>query len=594
MMPPPGESLAPIEALQIWMSTAFESAATMLTAVAEPSPARVRKFAAKLAELGDERARALAALPTVISRPLVATEDELRLLAGDPGGVFAQRLAQLSAAATVAGSMSVTKALATKFVTSVADLQYDVRQDIARQSEFYSSLIARTATLFWIVGIVSAFAAALIGFYVHGSIIRRMKALRGAMQAGVDGKPVDLNIAGHDEIAAMANSVQFFIAKISMREAELRASEHRLRAILQQSPVAVTISRPDGAVAFANDRAIALAEALDCRSVVELLPGAAERPGDAAAGGDVPRSLTGNDPKVGMIDGIEREVENGRRRSWLLETIQATEFQGKPSRIVWAIDITRRKQAEEAMRIAKEQAEAASRAKSEFLANMSHELRTPLNAILGFSQVMRDAIVGPLSPQYQEYGRYIVESGTHLLNVINDILDLSKVEAGRLELSERLVSAPSIIRSCLELVRGRAELGAVTLKSEVAPGLPMLHADPVRLQQILLNLLSNAIKFTRPGGRVTISAGTSSDGAVRFAVADTGIGMSPSEIAVSLEVFGQVNSAVARRHEGTGLGLPLARLLTELHGGALRVESEKGVGTVVTVMLPASRVREAA
>jgi len=165
---------------------------------------------------------------------------------------------------------------------------------------------------------------------------------------------------------------------------------------------------------------------------------------------------------------------------------------------------------------------------------------------------------------------------------------------GRLELSERLISAPSIIRSCLELVRGRAELGTVTLKSEVAPDLPMLHADPVRLQQILLNLLSNAIKFTKPGGRVTISAATSSDGAVRFAVADTGVGMNPAEVAIALEVFGQVNSAVSRRHEGTGLGLPLARLLTELHGGALHVESEKGVGTVVTVVLPASRVREAA
>ena len=604
MMPLPGESLAPIEALQIWMSTSFESAATMLTALAESSPARVRKFAARVAELGDERAHALAALPGIISRPLATAEAELKTLADDRGGVFAQRLAQLSAGATVNGAMSATKALATKFVTSVASLQYDVRQDIDEQSAFYAALIAKSAALFWIVGIVSAIAAASICFYVHGSIIRRMKALRGAMQAGVEGKPVDFKIAGRDEIAAMAESVRFFIAKISTREAELRASEHRLRAILQQSPVAVTISRPDGAVAFANDRALALAESLDCRSVVELLPHAAERPGDSDAdadadadaggpGSDGPGSDgPGNDGPGN--DGSERAVGNDRQRSWLLETVQATEFQGVPSTIVWAIDITRRKQAEEAMRIAKEQAETASRTKSEFLANMSHELRTPLNAILGFSQVMRDAIVGPLSPQYQEYARYIVESGTHLLNVINDILDLSKVEAGRLELSERLVRAPSIVRSCLELVQGRAALGHVALDSQIAPDLPMLHADPVRLQQILLNLLSNAIKFTKPGGRVTISAATSSDGAVRFAVADTGVGMNPAEVAIALEVFGQVNSAVSRRHEGTGLGLPLARLLTELHGGALHVESEKGVGTVVTVMLPASRVREAA
>jgi signal transduction histidine kinase len=591
-MPPQGETLPPIEALQIWMSTAFESAATMLTAVAESNPARVNKLATKAAGLSDERAGALAALPDIIRRPLVTTESELRTLTDDPDGIFAQRLAQLSAAATVNGSMSVTKALATKFVTSVAGLQYDVRQEIEQQSALYASLIAGSATLFWIVGIVSALAAASICFYVHGSIIRRMKALRSAMQAGVDGKPVDLKIAGRDEIAAMADSVQFFIAKIGMREDELRASEHRLRAILQQSPVAVIISRPDGAVAFANDRAIALAAELNCRSLVELLPGAAEGPGNAVAGisgGDLGHRL-----KIGKVDGIERAVGSAQQRSWLLETIQATEFQGLPSTIVWAIDITRRKQAEEAMRIAKEQAETASRTKSEFLANMSHELRTPLNAVLGFAQVMRDAIVGPLSPQYQEYARYIVESGTHLLNVINDILDLSKVEAGRLELNERRVSVPHIIQSCVDLVQGRAALGAVILCSEIAPDLPRLSADPVRLQQILLNLLSNAIKFTRPGGRVTVSVARAPDGSVSFMVADTGIGMTRSEIAVALEVFGQVDSAVARRQQGTGLGLPLARLLTELHGGNLRVESEKSVGTVVTVVLPASRIREAA
>jgi two-component system, sensor histidine kinase and response regulator len=290
----------------------------------------------------------------------------------DRDGVFARRLAQLSATAMVNGAMSATKALATKFVTSVAGLQYDVRRDIDEQSAFYAALIARSAKLFWVVGIVSAVAAASICFYVHGSIIRRMKALRRAMQAGVDGKLVDFTIAGRDEIAAMAESLRFFIAKMSRREVELRASEYRLRAILQQSPVAVTISRADGTVAFVNDRALTLVQSLDCRSLIELLPNAEHSGGDVAGAAGSASS-----------DGRERALGDDRRRSWLLETVQATQFQGLPSTIVWAIDITRRKHAEEAMRIAKEQAEAASRAKSEFLANMSHELRTPSTRFLG-------------------------------------------------------------------------------------------------------------------------------------------------------------------------------------------------------------------
>jgi two-component system, sensor histidine kinase and response regulator len=562
----------------------------MLTAAGEANSARLRKLEAKTADLGVARARVLAKLPAVIRQPLAATEDEFKALADDRTGIFARRLAQLSAAAAVNGSMSATKALATKFVTSVADLRYDVRHDIERQSQFFSSLIARSGTLFSIVGIVSALAAAAICLYIHGSVIRRMKALRSVMQAGVDGEPVDAKIGGGDEIAAMAASVQFFIAKIRTSEEELHASEHRLRATLQQSPVAVTISRSGGTVAFANDRAIALVDELNCRSVVELLPGARERLGVAVAD----TGVRGSGSAVGSIDGIERAVENDRQLSWLLETSQATEFQGVPSTIVWAIDITHRKRAEEAMRIAKEQAEAASRAKSEFLANMSHELRTPLNAILGFAQVMRDAIVGPLSPRYQEYARYIVESGTHLLNVINDILDLSKVEAGRLELSERMVNLPRIVQSSLDLVQGRAALGEVALHCEMAAGLPLLRADPVRLQQILLNLPQTRSSSPGPGGgsrfpsRRRRVAGSDS----RWPI--PGIGMSSSEIAVALEVFGQVDSALARRHEGTGLGLPLARLLAELHDGTLRVESERGVGTVVTVDFPASRVLEAA
>jgi PAS domain S-box-containing protein len=251
-------------------------------------------------------------------------------------------------------------------------------------------------------------------------------------------------------------------------------------------------------------------------------------------------------------------------------------------------DITEQVLAERALREAKQAAEAANLAKSQFLANMSHELRTPLNAIIGFSEMIEDAMKGPLAPDYREYGRFIRQSGEHLHAIINDILDLAKVDAGKFELrAEAGVDPRRIAEACVTLVRGHAEAGGVGLASEIEDRLPLLVADPTRLKQILLNLLSNAVKFTEAGGSVTLAIRRAADGAVVFEVQDTGAGMTAAEIAIALEPFAQVDAGYTRRQEGTGLGLPLARRLTELHGGTLSIDSAKGRGTTVTVRLPA-------
>lgn len=231
-------------------------------------------------------------------------------------------------------------------------------------------------------------------------------------------------------------------------------------------------------------------------------------------------------------------------------------------------------------------AEGASRAKSAFLANMSHELRTPLNAILGFSEMLRDGYAGPPGPAWLDYAGHVHDAGSHLLSVINDVLDLSKIEAGRFELSIEVVDLNEIFGICRELIAPMTEKGEVAFVSECDPSLSEISADPVRLKQILLNLLSNAAKFTPPGGRIVLSAHRASDGFVEICVADTGSGMTDAEILVALEVFGQADTTVARRQQGSGLGLPIAVRLTELHGGALVVHSEKGSGTIVTVSLP--------
>ena len=246
---------------------------------------------------------------------------------------------------------------------------------------------------------------------------------------------------------------------------------------------------------------------------------------------------------------------------------------------------------DDSLRVARRQAEEANRTKSEFLANMSHELRTPLNAILGFSEVMGNATFGPLgNPKYEEYIKDIHDSGRHLLALINDILDLSKIEAGKLELDEEDIDVAMTIRSCMVLVKERAGNGGVKLKTDIPEGLPALHADQRMLKQILVNLLSNAVKFTPPGGTVTIKTWSRSDSGYVFQVADTGIGIALEDIPKALSSFGQVDSKLARKYEGTGLGLPLTKSLVEIHGGSLDLQSDEGAGTTVTVRFPKERI----
>ncbi|HEV2548255.1 MAG TPA: ATP-binding protein, partial [Stellaceae bacterium] len=234
-------------------------------------------------------------------------------------------------------------------------------------------------------------------------------------------------------------------------------------------------------------------------------------------------------------------------------------------------------------------AEELSRVKSQFLANMSHELRTPLNAIIGFSEVIRDARMGPVDTRYRDYAGDIHNSGDHLLRLINDVLDLAKVEAGRLELHEEPLDLRRLFLDCSRFIADRLANGRLEFTSTLPDGPPQILGDELRLKQILLNLLSNAIKFTPPGGRIKLSAAVIAEG-LAIAVADTGIGMEPDEIAIALEPFRQVDGAAARRFEGTGLGLPLAQRLAELHGGRLAITSSKGSGTVATLYLPGRRV----
>jgi signal transduction histidine kinase len=255
------------------------------------------------------------------------------------------------------------------------------------------------------------------------------------------------------------------------------------------------------------------------------------------------------------------------------------------------VDVTLLKCREEELSRAMDQAQQANRAKTEFLATMSHELRTPLNAIIGFSEIMVGELFGPLGqPRYVDYARDVHNSGQHLLTIVNALLDVAKIEAGQMVLDERTAHVAGLVGDCLPLVRDKVATAHLTLSVDMPGDLPALSLDPGRMRQVLLNLLSNAAKFTEPGGAIKISAMRSVEGGVALAIADTGIGMDADETLVALQPFRQVDHALSRRYEGTGLGLPLAQRLVELHGGRLTIESAPGQGTTVTVLLPPERV----
>ncbi len=256
-------------------------------------------------------------------------------------------------------------------------------------------------------------------------------------------------------------------------------------------------------------------------------------------------------------------------------------------KVVIASDISTLKRREIELSSAKEAAEHANRAKSEFLALMSHELRTPLNAINGFSEVISREVFGPVAARYSSYARDIHSSGQHLLSVINDILDMAKVEAGKIELVEIEVDVRTLIDECQRLLHDRALEGGVALEIDV-PASVGLRGDPLRLKQVVLNLMTNGIKFTQPGGQVSVKAIAGREALV-IEVTDTGIGIAPEDIAKALAPFQQIDGQMTRKHGGTGLGLPLSKALVEMHGGTLTLSSVPGQGTTVRVTLPSGR-----
>jgi len=372
------------------------------------------------------------------------------------------------------------------------------------------------------------------------------------------------------------------------RQDGLRQAHEMLLRVLDAIPRMICVTGEDGRYLLVNRHYAAFvgvrASRLIGKSPLE------------AHGGPIARRLMETDPlllagRPAPISSEEEIVDRDGEPRVLLATKSVFHGEdGEDSMVVtvW-VDITERKRAEGDLLAAKEQAELANRSKTEFLANMSHETRTPLNAIIGFSQVIAGEMLGPIgTPKYIGYAHDILISAEHLLGIINDILDLSKLEAGKLDLAEEMLELPKTMEDLLQLADAKARASEIRIALRCEGAIPALLADARKVKQIVLNLLINAIKFSHPGSEVAIILRNVS-GAVAIDVVDHGIGMDADEVRLAMTRFGQVASAWTRRHDGTGLGLPLAIGLTELHGGTLTVRSTKGVGTTVTVTFPRDR-----
>ncbi len=461
----------------------------------------------------------------------------------------------------------------------VGNLSVSINRGIVRES--ITGEVGREA-LIAVILIAAAIACAFFAFRV--TVLRPIERIVAALSANSqqDSEPILVDWSSSDEMGRISDAINQMIHETWNRTQVLSESEERLRSILDASPFPLFVTRiADQKIRYANQHA------REIFGIDDRILGTA-RCGDFYT---VPEERTRLLERL-LVDGSARDMEARLRRAdgtpfWALISAKCLDYQDTPCIFVAFSDISERKQAESLMRKAKEEAQEASRAKSDFLAHMSHELRTPLNAVIGFSEMMRTEVFGPLgNPRYVEYAQDIRQSGEYLLTLINDVLDLSKVEAGKLIVQEDLCDLAVIVNSAVDIVRDQAANAELVIRKRFDNDLTNFRGDPRLLSQILINLLANAIKFTKSGGTIDVSAGLGPHGGLVLAVADTGVGIAPKDLPHILEPFQQGPQEGVRRHSGTGLGLPLVKKLIEAHGGRFEIVSEPNVGTTASACFP--------
>jgi adenylate cyclase len=554
-----------------WTVPAYEAVAVMLAVAGSSDEFRLERLRASFHQLWQRMEGAFPAFP---STALIDLRDDIRQLGVEPGSIFDLRIAQIRGRTAIQGALRANKRASSRLVSSAAEMFQVFDENIQRENAFLRQLMFYYLIFFVAIGLFCTAVAAWLFIYIDRGVIQRLKSLQQCMRARVDLQPVAIPTSGHDEIAEMARATEHFITTIEHRE-------ESLNRIFEAAPIPITLVRMiDGRIVRANGRAIrqfGLTLATDC-SATHLYRSALES-----------SAFLEQLAEKGFVDGHEARLANASSKSiFALLAGQLIESDGELCGLVGVTDISPLKEAEDAQRIARERAEEATIAKSRFLTNVSHELRTPLNAIIGLTEILYDGASHFGTEKAMEPLSRVIKAGHHLLQLINQILDIAKVESGKMDLIIEEVKIASLIDEVIGTVALLAEQNSNHISVTQDPDLTSLLTDRMRLRQILLNLLSNAARFTVRGDILVAVDKETADGSdwIAFRVADTGVGIGEEHIGRLFEEFGQAGPSTSRQYGGTGLGLAISDRLCRLMGGRIVVESKVGVGSTFVVRLP--------
>ena len=600
------------DALSAWTAAADEAIVIMLSTSSADTTIRLNRLRAEFAEVENRAQAARSQFSTTLMQAISPLEQALEQYGRGSPNVFDVRTAQLASASTVRGALLDAKEASAQFVASAERVFADIQKDARTQSDYFGALIFEYSRLFTILSVLCVLGAGGVFLYINRSIIRRLQNLSQSMRASVFGRTAPISISGNDEIADMAKAADFFVSSLAQREKGLRESVEELRALgevtqavnstvdletvlttivakatqlssteagaiyvfddaEQEFRLRATYGLPYSIVSELRDSHIRLgqtgiSEAIERRAPIQV-PDVLSDPSitldiivRAGFRALLYVPLLGAEKIVGAL--VVRRKQPGEFPKSTIELLQTFAAQS-----VLAIQNARlfSEIAEKSRQLAE-----ASQHKSQFLANMSHELRTPLNAILGYTELMADGAYGEPSEKMLGILKRLEANGRHLLGLINDVLDLSKIEAGQLvlELSDYSVQdIAQTVRSTLEPLAADKKLA---FKVEVAPHLPSGRGDGRRLTQVLINLVGNAIKFT-DAGEVAIKA-AATDGLFKLSVSDTGPGICAADQARLFQEFQQADNAITKKKGGTGLGLAISKRIIEMHGGRIWVE----------------------
>ena len=622
-------SRAQIDALAAWTAAANQAIVVMLSTSNADTTIRLSRLRSDFADAGNRQRAAREHLSPALIQAIDPLERTFAEYGRGAPNIFDVRTAQLAAASAVRGALLDTKEAATRFVESADRVVGDVQKDARAQSDYFSSVIVDYSRVFAVLSLLCVLGAAGVLIYINRSVISRLQMLSDNMRRSANGTAAPILISGNDEIADMAKAADFFVASLAQREQGLRESVAELRALGEVTQAvnssvdletvlttivakATQLSGTEAGAMYVFDDAtqefqLRATYGLDESMVTELRrshirigqTGISEA---VESGMPIQVADIQNDPTVTL-----NVIVRAGFRALLYVPLLGTE------KIVGALVVRRKQPGEFATntiellqtfaaqsvlaiqnaRLFSELAEksaalaVASSNKSQFLSSMSHELRTPLNAIIGLTDMLVANAARFSTEKALEPLKRIHKSGIHLLGLINQVLDLSKIEAGKLELVPESVNLMPLIDEVIGTARQLAEQNKNRLVVDSPTDIGALYIDPMRLRQILLNLLSNACKFTKEG-EVSLRArkvGIGRD-TVELAVVDTGVGMTPEQLGKLFQEFSQAEASTAKKYGGTGLGLAITRKLARMMGGDVTVTSEPGKGSAFTVRLP--------